>query len=575
MKVKAAFKKFIYETFTPRTREDYAELFTRGRGGEEKTPYPWFYSRVLLFSLLAFSLLSIFYSVSFINIFTLAFAGGIFGDLAFIILLYELYPKRDLSLFALVSALIVGGLLSTGYSTLLYGVRVTAPFASQLWTAFVEETGKALTTIILLLVIKKRNPMCCLLIGAAVGGGYSAFENMWYMYTEGLAYGGAASLSVALQTGLWRSLGTPFSHAAWAGAFGWSLSGRQPYKKWQPYAVFAFNFVMHFFVNFPLTQMFSGWRGYPISAVTGILSIIFIIYLICSSRRAVASDCFADEGLIVNPAYLIPPPVSAEYTPGAAVITEERDAGLSQKYRFMANVLAAAAIFCFSFALLGPTCIFGGYARFKSYAFATFGEARQLAQNGMTFDYNEDRPMAEYDDLSQNYAYTFYDGRITRVTQREQFGEYLYTYEYINVKYTNIYTDSEGRYFVISDGKQVFADPVDGQPPEEVFVWELGYVGVEIDGVAYYRQNIYVDKPLTASDDSGQPVDFYTVYHYFAVNPNVSYISAEPGGGFSVRVREDVPIRLGGSIAFTVIFGAAATACGVGYIVYKKKARRT
>lgn len=576
MKAKEALKKFAYETFRPRTREDYAELFTRGRGGEERASYPWLYARALLFFLLLFSALSVCYSASFINLFSLAFAGGIFGDLTFIILLYELYPKRDLSLLTLAAALVFGGLISTGYSTLLYAADIHAPFAEQAYTAFAEETGKALTTVILLLIIKKRSPMCCLLVGAAVGGGYSAFENMWYMYADGLAYGGAANLSAALQTALWRSLGTPFSHAAWAGAFGWAVSGCKPYKKWQPYAVFAFNYVMHFFVNFPLIPMFSGWRGYPISAVTGIISIVLIIYLVIISRREAAADVFADEGRVPNPAYSLPADVPRGYDPFGVRVNVEGETGGSgsERCRFIANVLAAAAIACFSFMLLGPTCVFGGYNRYKSYTYATFEEAKQLAQNGLELYHDEERTMVVYADPSQNYAYTYEDGRVTSVAQREEYGGYLYTYEYVNVKYTNIYTDSEGRYFVVSDGKQVFVDAVGGQPPEEVYIWSLRYVWTEIDGVIYYRQNVYADASyLAVGGNTGLEVS-PIVYHYFSLNPNVLYISANAGGDFSVRVREDVPVRFAESIAATVIFGAAAIASGTGYIIYKKKARR-
>ncbi len=565
MKFKAALKQFAYQTFRPRSRGEYEELFTRGGGGDGKTPYPWLYFRVFLLFLALFSLLCIFYSASFINIFTLAFAGGIFGDLTFLVLLYELYPKRDLSLLWVICALVLGGLVSTGYTTLLYAASVSAPFAEQAYTAFVEETGKALTTIIILLLSKKRGPMFCFIMGAAVGGGYSAFENMWYMYADGLAYGGAANLSNAIQTALWRSLGTPFSHAAWAGLFGWAVSGDKPYKKWQPYAVFAFNYVMHFFVNFPLIPMFEGWRGYPISAITGVVSISLAIYVIIISRRSELGE--GEFGSIVNI-------YDGENYGRIRINVEESGNGL-QKYGFIANVFAMAAIFCISMALFGPTCVYGGEARFKTYNFNTFGEVRALAQNGLALSHEEERAMAEYADLSQNYSYVYEDGRITMVTQREEYGGYPFYYEYVNVKHTRFYREEDGRFFVVSQGKKVYVEGgEDGQPPEEAYVWQLYYVWVEIDNVPYYRQSLEVGQNYLAVDEYTAIVTAQNIYYYFMLNPAVLSVGYSAEGGFTARLREDVPIRLVESVVFTVIFGAAAAACGAGYIVNRKKSRR-
>lgn len=574
MKFKKALKKFAYETFRPRSGEEYAELITGGRGGEAKTAYPWFYFRVFLLFLAIFSVLCICYSASFINLFTLAFAGGIFGDLVFIILLYELYPGRDISLLGLLVVLLTGGIIATAYSTLLYSVKIQADFAAQAWTAFVEETGKALVTVLILLVIKKRNPMCCLIIGAAVGGGYSAFENMWYMFTDGLAYGGVANLSNAIQTALWRSLGTPFSHAAWAGAFGWALSGEKPFKKWQPYAVFAFNYVMHFFVNFPLTEMFSGWKGYPISAVTGILSVSLIIFLIIRTRRAELADL---SGALPGG------DMAADYVLGGEEncfrtlninIEDGAGRGGAEKYRYIANVLAMAAIFCFSFMLLGPTCVFGGYKRYKTYIYPTFAEARAVAQDGLVFDYDENREYVEYEDLTQNYAFSYEEGRVVYVEQREIYGEYTYTFCYSNVKYIQFFADNEGRYFVISNGRQVFVDSVDGQPPEEVYLWVLRNVFVETgDGSVYYRHAAYANTSYFVVDDTGVAVKGEE-YNYFIVSPKVASLTVYSDGTCGVSVREDVPVRKVESIVFTCIFGVAAIAAGAGYAVYKKKARR-
>ena len=158
IKIKEGIKRYFYETFRPRSKEDYAEVLSRGNGGKGKTPYPWFYSRVFLVCFLLFSLICLGYSLSDINFIAVAFAGGIFADLTFIVLLYELYPQRTISLFAPVAALFAGGLLSSSFAYVLYGIfSVKAAYAAQAWTAFVAETGKVLTTLIIVRFLKKRD----------------------------------------------------------------------------------------------------------------------------------------------------------------------------------------------------------------------------------------------------------------------------------------------------------------------------------------------------------------------------------------------------------------------------------
>lgn len=577
MRVKNALKKFAYETFRPHSQEEYAELFSRGHGGDEKTPYPWFYARVFLISLLLFTILCVAYDASKINFLMVASVGAFFADITFIVLLVEIYPRRDLPLFTPVMVLFAGGILSSALIYILYAIaNYNAPFADQAWTAFVEETGKAVTTIIILLIVKKRNPFACFIIGAAVGGGYSAFENMWFMYTHGFGWG---ELPWAIETGLWRALGTPFSHAAWAGAFGWALSFKKPWLKWQPYAVYAFNYTMHFFVNFPLMPQFAEWKGYPISAVTGVLSIILIIVIIVRCRRSLVVPCGQDEQTLLpqlTQAYGYPKingyymdDVQAEYMADMREI----------RYRFIANVLAAAAIFCFSFSLLGPTCVFGGYDDYKAYYYNDWPHALYVIQDGYEFEPDYDREYVEYNDLTDNFSYTWTNGELISVTQRDmnENDGYYYRYTYGYTTYYSTFEDENGDFFVSINGEDIPIESEDGELPESVRIWELKSVALEFDGYLYYPRTLYDYGSYSYtvySADNSVPSEEATAYRYFLINPYVTFIDVREDGTFEVDLLDNIPVRMTESVVFSAVFFAAFAGCGIAYFVYKFKIRR-
>lgn len=594
MKIKNALKRFAYETFRPRTKEDYTELFTRGRGGDEKTPYPWFYARVLLISLLLFTMLCVGYSLSDLNFLMVAAAGGFFADLTFIILLAEIYPKRDLPLLTPIVALFAGGVLSSAFIYILYGIaNFSMPYAAQVWTAFVEETGKALTIIIILLIVKKRNPFACFIIGAAVGGGYSAFENMWRIYTQGYIAGG---LSEAINIGLWRAMGTPFSHAAWAGLFGWALAfkksvkwwrprkawvkklfdwalaGEKTWLSWKPYAAYAFGYVMHFFVNFPEMTQFKVWYGYAISAVTGVLSIALIIYLIAQSRRQIVGRQSTGAQLPYMHGY---PKVNGTYTQTGGG-KSEYSVGNSAKSRFIANVLAAAAIFCFSFTLLGPTRVFGGYTNYSTSYYDNWQDVLNVVQGGRNLTPDYEREYVDYVDLSANYSYVWTDGELATVVQRQQYGSYFYRYTYgyttYNVTYLVKYEDEDGNVFVKIRGKDIqLRRNADGELPDIVRVWEIKSVGLELNGVVYYPHT-FID--YSKADDNVYLADApaaSTTYRYFHLNSSVLSVSMSTDGTYEVILRDHVPIRMTESVIFSAVFFAAFIGCGVAYIIYRRR----
>lgn len=562
MKFKEGLKKFFYETFRPRTRADYAEIFSRGGKGDAvtgKNPYPWFYSRVLLACFFVYAALSFGYSLSGLNFLATAFAGGIFADLVFIILLYELYPGRDVALILPLAVLFAGGLFSSAIAYLFYSMsQISAPYAMQAWTAFAEETAKALTVIGVLAVVRNKHPYVCFMLGAAVGGGFSAFENMWYSYSAGFS---AYSLPDATQTLIIRAFGTPFSHAAWAGLFGWAVSGDKPYKKLKPYAVYAFDYVMHFFVNFPLMPQYEGWKGYPISAATGVATLIFAVYVIISSsgRKRVR----------------VPAPVKDGALP--KIITEERapSAALSRcrAPRMAANVFAAAAIALLSFSFLGPPLFYRGILPYKYCDYSDFSQCRAVAQSGLEFSPDYDRPYAVLADVTQNYAVAFSEGDLSYVVQREQAGEYFFRYRYSYIYYLFTRFDSAtNTYYVRCDGEDVPAFrngqslngfqaviPEGSETPDRMRRWELQSVLLEFNG------GLYNDVAVNDGKD---------VLHTFIINPSVYSLYIPEPGVYRVIVGDEVPIGATEAVIFGSVFAGAAAAAGAVYLILKLKPGR-
>lgn len=567
MRILAAIKKFAYETFRPRTRADYAEVFSRGGGGDGRAAYPWLYSRALLLCFFLFALLSLGYALTGLNFLAVAAAGGAFADIAFIILLYELYPGRDFPLAAPFAAMFAGGILSSAAAYLLYSLKtVSAPYAMQAWTAFVEETAKAVAVAAAVAAAGEKRPFACLVLGAAVGGGFSAFENMWYAFTGGFVHG---EVSGAVKTLLVRSFGTPFSHAAWAGAFGWAVSGEKPYKKWQPYAVFAFNFIMHFFVNFPLMEQFRGWKGYPISAVTGIATAMLLIFLaVCYARPQTGNG---ETAVKRQPFERLPKINSA--TGGAAC--------RARGYKIAANAVAAAAVVCLSFALMGPALVFRGYETFKYYDFGSFEECRAVAQNGLEFYPDYDREYIRYDDLTVNYSVAYTEGQLSYVVQRERAGNYYYRYRYAYTYY--IFTAGKGNVrYIRLNGRDVpayeylpgegtgrsllenfeAAIPVDedGNPdyahPSRMRRIELKSVSLEYNG------GVYQDYALDAGGEK---------LHTFILNPLCYSVYVTDDGVYRAVMEERTPLGVPETVVFCSVFAAATAGLGAAWTVLKIK----
>lgn len=247
------FKKFLYETFRPHTKEEYCTFFMRGMGksedGEDREykPYPFVYMRAfvvlfLLFSLTVWIMLVTKISSSFV---TAIIFGALVINVPCIILLYELYPLKDFSPLTLISVLLIGGWVSVSLAQILYAVLpseegISYPF----YIGFVEELSKALPAIITILILKKRTPYAGFLIGCAVGMGFSAIEDTAYILdgSFGAGFDSAGMMTVTIA----RAITSIFGHISWTGFICWAFNKyKKSYKNIKFYLFAGMSVLLH------------------------------------------------------------------------------------------------------------------------------------------------------------------------------------------------------------------------------------------------------------------------------------------------------------------------------------------
>ena len=274
-RLKNGIKKFFVQSFAPRKKCDYSEIFTRGAGAEGKSAYPWLWARVLLVlaSLYAFMVVLMSIVGNVVDVPTMIILGGTFVNLAYLVLIYELYPRRDTSLFTIVIAAVCGGVAAIGIATLGYYFYDTdVPYLAELWTGFLEEFSKAVATVLIIIALRRRDPFFCLLIGTAVGAGFSIAEDMGYIYFN-------FATGHGVQTAVVRAVGAPFGHPMWAGAFGWAIgASRRPYADFKVYLTFIVTVGLHYCWNLPLSMAESAALCCALGAVATVGTALIVAY---------------------------------------------------------------------------------------------------------------------------------------------------------------------------------------------------------------------------------------------------------------------------------------------------------
>lgn len=405
------------ETFRTHSKEEYFEFITRGMGEDGKkgvnAVYPWVYSRVLLFCFVVFSVLSFITEFTFsvmsgISHPVLVLTGAMLVTAPVTVLLYELYPKRDLCFLKLLLVFVTGGvvsdiIISLGY----YFVSTPNEWLDILWTAFLEEAGKAIPAIIAILVLKRDNPLKCFIIAAAVGAGMSVAEDMGYIFFGSVEYGISVSSTVSMA--FIRGLTSISGHVLWTGLIGWAFGKfRRPLIDIRFWGVCVGSMALHYLWDFPLPAVSTFTL---IGAFVGGIVILALLLrkersaIIYAARGAREDTEYISDGIKeseIQP--LTPPARSFDFCNITAVICA-------------VIISACGLIYCTS----GTS---GGY---EELYFATAGEFAYFVQDGENYEVNVNRPI---DSRAPNYSEYRVEGKIVEITQREVSDGTAYYYTY-------------------------------------------------------------------------------------------------------------------------------------------------
>ncbi len=250
--------RFFSSVFAHHTMSEMLDVFCCGT---EKTtpplmsvntswPTPWVFARLLLICLLLYVGFT-WAAEEFENsklIPGLIFVGTFGVPFCVLVLFFELNVRRDVSMYAAISAVFVGGLLSILISMVFSRYSPEAARGlGAMWAGPVEETGKLLTAVCIAGGLRNGRILTGLLIGAAVGAGFAAFESAGYAYeyfvkrteamtlVNGYVLQGAEAQKALYVLKLWlekfdperlicvRGLLAPFAHVLWtaimAGAY--------------------------------------------------------------------------------------------------------------------------------------------------------------------------------------------------------------------------------------------------------------------------------------------------------------------------------------------------------------------
>lgn len=273
---------FFKETFRAHSKAEYKEIFSRGLGEDGDAlsgAFPWLYVRVFFALLMLFTANVLILRLTGNAIYepSVTFLGGITFLIPFVVFLFELYPKRDLSLMLIFSVLVIGGTLSGGLAQLGYAlIKAENKWLSAIIAGLVEEIGKIIPAIIAIEFTKQKSPYAGYILAAAVGAGFSVIEDMGYIffYSDEFFHSDIqATITVFVERGL-----TSFcTHVVWTGAVGWAYCRmKKPYRSvWLLFL--ALSVMLHILWDLPL----EGWIAAVIigtCAIAGVVENIAMLY---------------------------------------------------------------------------------------------------------------------------------------------------------------------------------------------------------------------------------------------------------------------------------------------------------
>ncbi|MCM1437583.1 MAG: PrsW family glutamic-type intramembrane protease [Roseburia sp.] len=435
-KGKNVIAEFFKQTFRRHGGAEYSELLTRGlqsgkEGGVNKK-YPWAYIRIftLVFVLFAVFLLIIRFTSNEIFVPTVTLLGAVSFNLSFLLLLYELYPKKDLSFMAVLLAMLIGGAGSNVFSQIMFNIFVPSnKWLHAVYSGFFEEISKAILVILIIIVSRKNSPLAGFVFGAAVGCGFSIAEDMGYIFVQANEMP-FVNLTTVIELSMSRGLSAVCTHTLWTAAIGWAFC-RFPrhFANIAVYLVSLLSCGLHICWDLPLNSLALGCV-YAACATVSLIECILILHYgrkkEFEGHTLQAAELYKNEEA-VNEAWK-----QAEQDRQAEKSLDKTDPAYWRYWGHFALVLAA-----FLMAVTGV--LYCSIPFRETYGTETFKDADSFVsymQNGMVFNAEENRAYDERNTENDERPV----GRVIQSVADENNANVTYRYVY-TVNIDSIYND--------------------------------------------------------------------------------------------------------------------------------------
>lgn len=247
------------ESFKPHSKHDLYKSLRAGLSDEKiseaemmrRWQKPWVWTRVAMWLLI---LIGVIYAADWaMNVYATGkiefefirdvkiFAPLILVPFTILVFLWELNIPRNISLFHIIAFFLIGGFGSLSCTMILskYITNLSAPFT--------EEPAKLIISVILMYIFsrnKKLYGLNGLIIGAAVGAGFTAFEDIIYVFER--------------DTSAWTRMSTAIGgHHVWAAAYAGAIAlnskngklGLDSFANMDFIIAFATAFITHYWGN--------------------------------------------------------------------------------------------------------------------------------------------------------------------------------------------------------------------------------------------------------------------------------------------------------------------------------------
>ncbi|MDE7379648.1 MAG: PrsW family intramembrane metalloprotease [Clostridia bacterium] len=535
-KGKGAISEFFKQTFRRHTGGEYSELLTRGlrsdAGGLNKK-YPWAYIRLfsLMFVLFAVFLLIVRFTSNELFVPTITVLASVCFNLSFILFLFELYPKRDLSFMSVCLAMLLGGALANVATQILFNIFPPPnAWLKAVYSGFFEELPKAISVVLVIVISRKNSPLVGFMFGAAVGCGFSIVEDMGYIFLQAneMPY---MNLTTIIEVSLARGFSALCTHTLWTAAVGWAYCHYT--RHWANvmfYLVTLLSCGLHIAWDLPLGTVA---LGFIYAGCTAVIFAVCILILYSERKKVYKQNVLQLEVLYKNENAVSE---MWEHAEQERQVEKALDKSNPLYWRHWGNFTVVLGAVLMS--IVGV--IYCSIPFRETYGTERFSNAEsfvEFMQNEVVFNVEENRAYNSHD-TALDVPVTV-GGELVRVTQRvidKDNADITYNY-----KYSASYDDISNKHYYFLYSTTVTTKNEDGLTVE------------------YEQENVYNDGKLYAS--------------FFRLNNSVTGYNFTSNGDITVFVYNPAFERdlrdwryLSLFVTFASIFGVA-TVCNIGLLI--------